>query len=282
MGSVHLFCARVLIVLWPPCYHPPRRERELHCTLRELRNEPSWWAQLSPEQVLAADYKTFEVETPSPPPLLAGAAPREGVAPYNAEKLLPSAVVVFGVASMAVHVTRFLRCAPRRGLGGGMSLVDGTAGDTPSPPDLVKREGVAVIHPATLGRFLAFARGRGLDFLVLMSRRRHRKIAFLYTGEQGLGGQTAAAAATASPPSFSRCQYDALVASMAARTDLCLQALPPVLGGQGEGSVDTSSDESAVFSSLRIYRQGDGKASRKQVVPMIEDTLRMQALSGRQ
>ena len=289
-----------LRALLPPSFTDASALR-LCSTLRDLRTDRDWWAALSPEQMLQCDYKTFEVAVPI----------AENTADAAGPSAAPTPTRVFGVASMALHVTRFLRCAPRPGVEIGSSEMPcedargaasasvehattaatatlyparalrghtataaapdaalSSAGDLPKPFD-----GGAAVNPRTLQRCLQFARGQGLDFLVLMSRRGRRKIAFLYVGERHRRHHSGASPVSPSSgntdtAAFSLSEYATLISSMASNPALALQEQPTRLGPVDFRVPD---EDVALWRTLRVFRQGNSKATRKQVVPLIED-----------
>ena len=171
----------------------------------------------------------------APPPAAACATTESGGAGQ------PAAVTV-GIASLGVHVTRFLRAPP--------------AGDTGAAPAIAKRRGVCTPHAATLRAIAAFAAARGLDVLLVMSRRRgKRKLAVLRCD----GGVDASA-------------YAAVLDVLAHAPELELEAIPVEWSPEGGGlgvppeSVSLGAHGAA---SLRVFRQRNALSSRKQVAPLV-------------
>jgi hypothetical protein len=138
----------------PPPYPLPRRSRRaLHSRLSSLRDDPDWWASLSPAQALGYDYKGFDA-----------AAPGGG-----------ALAVRYGTGVLAIHATRFLRHPPAGD--------PAWAGDPQPEP---KAPGALHPHAATLAACFAFAGARGVDMLVILSRGRgKRRTVLLHTAPPG-------------------------------------------------------------------------------------------------
>lgn len=202
---------------------PPVDINALYERLSGLRDDPEWWASLSPSQALGYDYKGFT-----------------------------HGQIKYGTGVLAMHATRFMRQPPAD------AVASGTAASDLQAPEM-KLKGRVRVHALTLDAVLSFARSRGLDFFVLLSRAKgKRKAVFLWVGANA-------------GSDFTEEQYKDAVSRFLRVPEVQAINIPvdaPVASAPALTAAGASS-----LSSAAAIKFGNHRISRKQVIPILDEVL---------
>lgn len=156
----------------------------------------------------------------------------------------------YGSGVLAVHAPRFLRHPP--------------AGDPAwagAPQPEPKAVGALHPHAATLGGCFAFAAGKGVDMLVILSRG---------------GGKRRAVLLHTAPPggAFTRARFAALADGLAGVKEVGAQELavrPPT--AVSARALTPALADALASGAVRAFKFRNHRISRKQVVPILDELL---------